>query len=137
ASEAGSTPSLAAASPDFNPNIDTIGVVSIQDGPTIASGEIIAPEVKSTDGHDHNYFQDPEAFLQLGGRRGKQLQVLTDGTFFINRWFGAVEIKAKTLIPIGYVGVVVSYYGGAGSDCTGDTFRYGEQVEPGKRGVRR
>jgi len=32
-------------------------------------------------------FQDPEAFLQLGGKRGKQLQVLTDGTFFINRWF--------------------------------------------------
>ena len=31
ASEAGSTPSLAAASPDFNPNVDTIGVVSISD----------------------------------------------------------------------------------------------------------
>src|SRR5213078_3606681 len=33
ASEAGSAPSFAAA-PDFNPNVDTIGVVSIQDGPT-------------------------------------------------------------------------------------------------------
>src|SRR3954447_1201882 len=135
ASEAGSTPSLAAATPDFHPEVDTIGVISIQDGPTIGSGEIIAPEVKAIGGLDHNYFQDPEAFLELGGKRGKQLQVLTDGTFFINRWFGTVEIKAKTLIPIGYVGVVVSYYGGAGSDCTGDTFRYGEQVEPGKRGV--
>src|SRR5205809_2502225 len=30
ASEGGSTPSLAAATPDFNPNVDTIGVVSIQ-----------------------------------------------------------------------------------------------------------
>ena len=135
ASEAGSPPSLAAASPDFNPNIDTIGVVSIQDGPTIGSGEIIAPEVKAVAGKDHNYFQDPEAFLALGGKRGKQLQVLTDGTFFINRWFGTVEIKAKTLIPIGYVGVVVSYHGAAGSDTTGESFRYGEQVEPGQRGV--
>jgi uncharacterized membrane protein YqiK len=135
ASEAGSPPSLAAASPDFNPNTDTIGVVSIQDGPTIGSGEIIAPEVKATGGRDHNYFQDPEAFLQLGGKRGKQLQVLTDGTFFINRWFGTVEIKAKTLIPIGYVGVVVSYHGAAGDDTTGESFRYGEQVEPGQRGV--
>src|SRR6476469_6158764 len=135
ASEAGSPPSLAAASPDFNPNVDTIGVVSIQDGPTIGSGEIIAPEVKATGGRDHNYFQDPEAFLALGGKRGKQLQVLTDGTFFINRWFGTVEIKAKTLIPIGYVGVVVSYHGAAGSDTTGESFRYGEQVEPGQRGV--
>jgi uncharacterized membrane protein YqiK len=135
-SEAGSPPSLAAANPDFNPSIDTIGVVSIQDGPTIASGEIIAPEVKTIGGvRDHNYFQDPEAFLELGGRRGKQLQVLTDGTFFINRWFGSVEIKAKTLIPIGYVGVVVSYHGVAGSDTTGEAFRYGEQVETGQRGV--
>ena len=134
ASEAGAPPSLAAM-PDFNPNIDTIGVVSIQDGPTIGSGEIIAPEVKAVDGRDHNYFQDPEAFLELGGKRGKQLQVLTDGTFFINRWFGTVEIKAKTLIPIGYVGVVVSYHGAAGDDTTGESFRYGEQVEAGHRGV--
>src|SRR4051812_34438656 len=135
ASEGGSAPSLATASPDFNPSTDTIGVVSIQDGPTIGSGEIIAPEVKATGGRDHNYFQDPEAFLALGGKRGKQLQVLTDGTFFINRWFGTVEIKAKTLIPIGYVGVVVSYHGAAGDDTTGESFRYGEQVEPGHRGV--
>src|ERR1044071_1364110 len=135
ASEAGSPPSLAAASPDFNPSTDSIGVVSIQDGPTIGSGEIIAPEVKPIPGSDHNYFQDPEAFLQLGGKRGKQLQVLTDGTFFINRWFGTVEIKAKTLIPIGYVGVIVSYHGAAGDDTTGDSFRYGEQVESGHRGV--
>src|SRR6478672_9817196 len=135
ASEAGAPPSLVDKMPEFNPNVDTIGVVSIQDGPTIGSGEIIAPEVKAVNGRVHNYFQDPEAFLQLGGKRGKQLQVLTDGTFFINRWFGTVEIKAKTLIPIGYVGVVVSYHGAAGDDTTGETFRYGEQVEAGYRGV--
>jgi len=73
--------------------------------------------------------------MELGGHRGKQLQVLTDGTFFINRWFGTVEIKAKTLIPIGYVGVVVSYHGARGDDTTGESFRYGEQVEAGQRGV--
>ena len=28
---------------------------------------------------NHNNFQDIESFLELGGRRGKQLQVLTDG----------------------------------------------------------
>ena len=128
-------PSLDKNTTEFDPNVDTIGVVSIQDGPTIGSGEIIAPEVKASAGKDHNYFQDPEVFLELGGRRGKQLQVLTDGTFFINRWFGSVEIKAKTLIPIGYVGVVVSYHGAVGDDTTGESFRYGEQVEAGHRGV--
>jgi uncharacterized membrane protein YqiK len=115
---------------------DTVGIVTVQDGPPIESGEIIAPEVKVKDGEtDHHSFQDPEAFLALGGCRGKQLQVLTDGTYFINRWFATVEIRPKTLIPIGYVGVVVGYYGGKGHDVTGDAFRYGEQVEPGERGV--
>jgi len=115
---------------------DNIGVVSVQDGPTVPAGEIIAPELaRREDGLDHNYFQDPEAFLELGGKRGKQLQVLTDGTFFINRWFATVEVKPKTVIPIGYVGVVVSYYGSIGADVTGEAFRYGEQVEPGHRGV--
>src|SRR5262245_12203943 len=115
---------------------DTLGIVTVHDGPPIGSGEIIAPEVKAAAGQrDHDYFQNPEALLELGGRRGKQLQVLTDGTFFINRWFATVEIRAKMLIPIGYVGVVVSYYGSKGEDVTGVSFRYGEQVEPGRRGV--
>jgi uncharacterized membrane protein YqiK len=114
--------------------IDTIGVVTIHDGDPIESGEIIAPEV-GTEERSHDYFQDPEIFLSLGGRRGKQLQVLTDGTFFINRWFATVEVCPKTLIPIGYVGVVVSYYGTRGKDVTGEGFRYGEQVEAGQRGV--
>jgi uncharacterized membrane protein YqiK len=117
---------------------DTIGIVTVHDGPPIESGEIIAPEVKpesDSGAKAHDYFQDPEAFLALDGNRGKQLQVLTDGTFFINRWFATVEIRLKTRIPIGYVGVVVSYYGFKGEDVTGERFRYGEQVEPGHRGV--
>ena len=111
--------------------VDMIGVVSVHDGPTIPAGDIIAPEVRS----NHNYFQDPETFLASGGCRGRQLQVLTDGTFFINRWFATIEPGNKTLIPIGYVGVVVSYYGATGTDTTGDAFRYGEQVSHGEKGV--
>jgi uncharacterized membrane protein YqiK len=115
---------------------DNIGVVTIHDGPPIESGEVIAPEVHAPAGSpDHDCYQDPEALLALGGRRGKQLQVLTDGTYFVNRWFATVEFRPKTVIPIGYVGVVVSYYGNLGEDLTGDQFRYGEQVERGRRGV--
>jgi uncharacterized membrane protein YqiK len=119
---------------DLEPT-DTIGVVTIHDGPSIPSGEIIAPEVKGKDDAGHSYFQNPDLFLGLGGRRGMQLQVLTNGTFFLNRWFATVEMQHKTLIPIGYVGVVVSYYGVRGEDVTGQNFRYGEQVDPGQRGV--
>lgn len=114
---------------------DSIGVVTVHDGPPILPGEIIAPEVSRSEADDHSYFQSPEAFLRLGGRRGMQLQVLTDGSFFLNRWFATVEVRRKTLIPIGYVGVVVSFYGRRGDDLTGEGFRYGEQVERGHRGV--
>ncbi|RYD30802.1 MAG: hypothetical protein EOP86_19240, partial [Verrucomicrobiaceae bacterium] len=116
---------------------DNIGVVTVQDGPTLDPGEFIAPQVgtKADGNSGHNYFQDIEAFLALEGRRGRQLQVLTDGTYFINRWFATVELKPKTLIPIGYVGVIISYYGQSGEDLTGNLFRYGEQVDVGNRGV--
>lgn len=115
---------------------DNIGVITVHDGPTLQPGEFIAPQAGGDEhGAGHNYYQDPEQFLTLGGRRGRQLQVLTDGTYFINRWFATTELRPKTLIPIGYVGVVISYYGQAGEDVTGSQFRYGEQVSTGHRGV--
>ena len=40
----------------------------------------------------------------------------------------------KTVVPIGYVGVVVSYYGRIGKDLSGDAFRHGERVASGERG---
>jgi uncharacterized membrane protein YqiK len=117
--------------------IDTIGIVTIQDGPSLAPGEIIAPAVGNvaSDENYHNNYQDPEAFLRAGGRRGKQYVPLTDGTYFINRWFASVEITPKTVVPIGYVGVVISYYGPMGEDVSGDSFRHGERVARGQRGV--
>jgi uncharacterized membrane protein YqiK len=41
----------------------------------------------------------------------------------------------KTVVPIGSVGVVVSYFGQKGEDLTGKGFRHGEQVVEGERGV--
>jgi regulator of protease activity HflC (stomatin/prohibitin superfamily) len=41
----------------------------------------------------------------------------------------------KTVVPIGHVGVVVSYYGPMGKDLSGDSFRHGERVARGERGV--
>jgi uncharacterized membrane protein YqiK len=117
--------------------VDSIGIVTVHDGPSLAPGEIIAPAVGSDigDKHFHNNFQDPQRFLDGGGRRGRQYQPLTDGTYFINRWFATVELIPKTVVPIGYVGVVVSYYGQAGDDLSGISFRHGERVAEGQRGV--
>jgi uncharacterized membrane protein YqiK len=117
--------------------VDSIGIVTVHDGPSLAPGEIIAPAVgaESSDEFYHNNFQDPEAFLRGGGRRGRQYVPLTDGTYFINRWFASIQWMPKTIVPIGYVGVVVSYYGPIGTDISGDSFRHGERVARGERGV--
>lgn len=117
---------------------DTIGVVTVHDGPALATGHIIAPEVGSDPANAatfHNSFQDPERFLAAGGRRGRQLQVLTEGTYYLNRLFATVEMVAKTVIEVGYVGVVVSYTGEIGKDTSGDEYRHGELVARGQRGV--
>jgi uncharacterized membrane protein YqiK len=116
---------------------DNMGIVTVHDGPSLGSGEIIAPEVSHADDPAmfHDNFQEPERFLAAGGRRGRQLQVLVEGTYFINRLFATVEIITKTIIEIGTVGVVVSYTGPVGEDVSGQTYRHGELVERGHRGV--
>ncbi len=118
--------------------VDSIGIVTVQDGPSLPPGEIIAPAVgtERNEKYFHNNFQDTEAFLAAGGRRGRQYVPLTDGTYFINRWFATIEVIPKTVVPIGYVGVIVSYYGRTGGqDVSGETFRHGERVGEGERGV--
>jgi uncharacterized membrane protein YqiK len=123
--------------PEKKISVDSIAIVTVQDGPSLPPGEIIAPAVGNdrNEPNYHNNYQDPEAFLAAGGRRGRQYVPLTDGTYFINRWFATVEMVAKTVVPIGYVGVVVSYHGKAGRDLSGDAFRHGERVAEGERGV--
>ncbi|HJZ93377.1 MAG TPA: SPFH domain-containing protein [Gemmataceae bacterium] len=123
--------------PDKAMSVDSIGIVTVHDGPSLPVGEIIAPAVgtDASDANYHNNYQDPEAFLRAGGRRGRQYAPLTDGTYFLNRWFATVEVVPKTVVPIGHVGVVVSYYGRAGRDVSGDAFRHGERVSEGERGV--
>ena len=123
--------------PDQQIFVDSIGIVTIHDGLSLPPGEIIAPSVGNDrdDANYHNNYQDPDAFLRANGRRGRQYVPLTDGTYFINRWFATVELKPKTVVPIGYVGVVVSYYGQIGQDVSGAAFRHGERVTEGQRGV--
>jgi uncharacterized membrane protein YqiK len=117
---------------------DQIGIVTVHDGASLPQDEIIAPVVGSNTNDPvtyHNNFQDPDAFLKAGGRRGRQLQVLVEGTYYINRLFATAEMIKKTVVEVGTVGVVVSYTGTLGKDISGDTYRHGELVEKGTRGV--
>ena len=117
---------------------DQIGVVTVHDGPSLPPGEIIAPTVGSDPASAdtyHNCFQDPEKFLRAGGRRGRQLQVLVEGTYYVNRLFATLELIKKTVVEVGNVGVVVSYTGEVGQDVSGNDYGHGELVAENKRGV--
>ncbi|MCC6986572.1 MAG: hypothetical protein IT309_09090, partial [Anaerolineales bacterium] len=119
-------------------NDDEIGIVTVHDGPSLPQGEIIAPVVgdnPETADEYHNKFQDADRFLKAGGMRGRQLQVLVEGTYYVNRLFATVEMIEKTVIEVGNVGVVVSYTGEQGADLSGSEYRHGELVTRGQRGV--
>jgi uncharacterized membrane protein YqiK len=117
---------------------DSIGVVTVHDGASLSADQIIAPIVggdpTKADTY-HNNFQEPERFLAAGGRRGRQLQVLVEGTYYINRLFATIERVPKTVIEVGHVGVVVSYTGEIGKDLSGADYKHGELIEKGARGV--
>jgi uncharacterized membrane protein YqiK len=117
---------------------DLIGIVTVHDGPSIPSGQIIAPTVGDSPEHGetyHNSFQEPERFLLAGGQRGRQLQTLVEGTYYINRLFATVEMTPKTVVEVGTVGVVVSYTGETGVDLSGEAYKHGELVKRNTRGV--
>ena len=117
---------------------DVLGVVTIHDGPVLPPDEIVAPRVGDDPNNKatfHNSFQNISAFLHAGGRRGRQHQVLVEGTYYLNRLFATVEFIRKTVVPVGSVGVVVSYYGKTGADRSGDGYSHGELVDNGCRGV--
>lgn len=107
-----------------------VGIVTALDGQPIRHGQIAGERI---DGH--NNFQDADQFLERGGNRGLQPQVILAGSYFINPWAIQIEEIPMTDVPIGYVGVVISYIGEDGEDVTGEHFKHGNIVEKGYRGV--
>lgn len=109
---------------------DKVGIVTTLDGQPIESGEIAGPVVAG-----HANFQDAQAFLDGGGRRGLQEQILLSGSWNLNPWFAQVEQVAMVQIPIGSVGVVISFVGQAHVDVSGVEFKHGDLVNAGHKGV--
>lgn len=109
---------------------DKVGIVTTLDGVPISGGEIAGPVIQ---GHDN--FQNGQKFLDGRGRRGLQEQILLSGSWNLNPWFVSVEQVPMTEIPIGYVGVVISFVGKAQEDVSGAAFTHGNLVNPGHKGV--
>jgi uncharacterized membrane protein YqiK len=109
---------------------DKVGIVTTLDGQPIEEGEIAGPSIPN-----HDSFQNGQRFLDGGGRRGLQEQVLLSGSWNLNPWFVRVEQVPMTEIPIGHVGVVISFVGKAHEDVSGSTFKHGDLVNAGHKGV--
>jgi uncharacterized membrane protein YqiK len=109
---------------------DMVGIVTTLDGHSIEAGEIAGPAMT-----DHDNFQNAQVFLDKGGRRGLQEQILLSGTWNLNPWFVQVEQVPMVQIPIGYVGVVISFVGLAHEDVSGVEFKHGDLVQVGHKGV--
>lgn len=109
---------------------DAVGIITTLDGVPIEPGEIAGPVIPT-----HDNFQDAQRFLAAGGRRGLQEQVLLSGAWNLNPWFCRVEQVPMTEIPIGHVGVVISFVGRTGTDISGADFTHGNLVEVGHKGI--
>src|SRR5438128_6301005 len=109
---------------------DMVGIVTALDGQPIEAGEIAGATIM---GHDN--FQNAQSLIDGGGRRGLQEQVLLSGTWNLNPWFAQVEQVPMVQIPIGYVGVVISFVGKAHEDVSGVDFKHGDLVNLGHKGV--
>jgi uncharacterized membrane protein YqiK len=109
---------------------DKVGIVTTLDGSPIAAGEIAG---RLIGGHDN--FQNGQKFIDAGGQRGLQEQVLLSGSWNLNPWLVNIEQVPMTEIPIGYVGVVISFVGEDQEDVSGAAFTHGNLVNQGHKGV--
>ena len=73
---------------------DMVGIITTLDGQSIEAGDIAGPVIA---GHDN--FQNAQAFLTSGGRRGLQDQVLLSGSWNLNPWFVQLEQVPMVQIP--------------------------------------
>lgn len=109
---------------------NAVGVITTMEGGPLAEGQIAGKIING-----HNKFQDVDTFLNSGGFKGLQEQVILAGSYFLNPWFTKVEMVKMTEIPIGHVGVIISYVGEEGQDLSGIDFKHGNIVEKSRKGV--
>lgn len=109
---------------------NAVGVVTTMEGKPLEEGQIAGKIIEG-----HNKFQDIDKFLHSEGYKGLQEQVILAGSYFLNPWFAKLEMVKMTEIPIGHVGVVISYVGAEGVDLSGAEFKHGNIVAKGQKGV--
>lgn len=84
---------------------DEIAIVESIAGKAIPPGKIMAETVES------NLFQDGFAFLQNGGQKGPQVQILTPGMYRINTYLFKVVTVPAIVVPGGHIRMVTAMDG--------------------------
>ena len=105
-----------------------IGIVEAFDGGELREEQILGDSVRG-----HNDFQNGQAFLDAGGQRGPQLDILKPGMYYINPLLFDVTVQDATVINIGEVGVIRSNVGIL--PPVGEDGRTPDLVDEGYRGV--
>lgn len=83
-----------------------VGIVVARDGQPLPETEFVAKSIPG-----HNNFQDVTKFLENGGQRGPQFDVLKPGTYYINSLMFSVELDNVAVVERGQVAVLVSNVG--------------------------
>lgn len=117
-----------------------IGLVEARDGQPMGRNDVVVATPE-----DHNNFQDGQKFLDNGGKRGPQENILTPGTYYINPYLFSVVKRKQTIINQGEVGVLISNMGkdstqfvpGADDPDSKDKNRAMHVVPRGYRGIQR
>lgn len=77
-----------------------VGVVEARDGKPLTLGHVFGQDV------DSNAFQNARAFLERGGERGPQINVMTPGAYRINTALFDVDIVPAFEAPQNKIGIV-------------------------------
>jgi len=91
-----------------------VGLLTAVDGSPMGKDLYIAPDwvtnESDRDSIERNML-DPRYFIEHGGKKGPQLNLLKPGEYKINKFMWKVDIVDATRIPDGHVGVIISRIG--------------------------
>ena len=80
-----------------------IGVIVSTDGLPMDEGRLLGKRINA-----HNNFQSGQLFLENGGQKGPQIDILLPGTYRINTNLFQVTVTDATTIPVKKIGLVTA-----------------------------
>ena len=83
-----------------------IGIATSMDGGPIPAGRLLGKKVEG-----HSNFENGEIFLNNGGQKGPQIDILLPGTYRVNTDLFHIEIFDATVVPAGKVGLITALDG--------------------------